>query len=169
MADGDIDQHANASVPGARGLFFPPYLAGGEQGALWNPRLKAALLGLGLQHTRADIARAFLEGVFSKSSAVWRCSPRHTPIDAVMISGNLVHSATSTQMLADILQRTVGSVVDKSPAAIGAALLARPLAGVAAERDRPAASRRLTAPHEATARVYAALYRQYLARAAQCE
>jgi sugar (pentulose or hexulose) kinase len=72
-------------------------------------------------------------------------------------------------MLADILQRAVGAVPDKSPAAVGAALLARRIAGVEVASDRHMRFRPLTQPNEATARVYAGLYRQYLARAALCE
>ena len=89
--------------------------------------------------------------------------------DAVMISGNLVHSPGSTQMLADILHRAVGAVPDKSPAARGAAMLARRVAGTEVEFDRHAWSRPLIQPDEPTAHAYAGLYRRYLARAALCE
>jgi xylulokinase len=166
---GDIDRYAAQSVPGAHGLFFPPYLAGGEQGALWNPRLQGALFGLTLRHSRADIARSFLEGVFFEIKRCIEVLAETAPIDAVMVSGNLVHSPSSTQMLADILHRAVGAVPDKSPAAIGAAMLARRIAGVEVEFDRYPWSRPLIKPNESTAQVYAGLYRQYLARAALCE
>lgn len=168
-ADGDIDRYSAESVPGAHGLCFPPYLAGGEQGALWNPRLQGAVFGLNLRHSRSDIARAFLEGVFFEIKRCIEVLAETSPIDAVMISGNLVHSASSTQMLADILNRDVGCIPDKSPAAIGAAMLARRIAGVEIEFDRHTRSRQLTAPDQPTAKVYAGLYQQYLARAALCE
>jgi xylulokinase len=168
-ADGDIDRYAAESVPGAHGLCFPPYLAGGEQGALWNPRLEGALFGLNLRHTRADIARSFLEGTFFEIKRCIDVLAEKVPIDAVMISGNLVHTPSSTQMLADILHRAVGCVPDRSPAAIGAAMLARRIAGIEFELDRHTRSRRLTMPDESAARVYADLYRHYLARSALCE
>jgi xylulokinase len=167
--DGDIDRYAAQSVPGAHGLCFPPYLAGGEQGALWNPRLRGALVGLDLRHSRADIARSFLEGVFFEIKRCIEVLAETAPIDAVMISGNLVHSPSSTQMLADILHRAVGAVPDKSPAAIGAAMLARRIAGVEVEFDRYAWSRPLLKPDEPAAHAYAALYQRYLERAALCE
>jgi xylulokinase len=167
--DGDIDRFAAQSVPGAHGLCFPPYLAGGEQGALWNPRLRGALVGLDLRHSRADIARSFLEGVFFEIKRCIEVLAETAPIDAVMISGNLVHSPSSTQMLADILHRAVGTVPDKSPAAVGAAMLARRIAGVEVEFDRYTWSRPLLKPDEPTAHAYAALYQRYLARAALCE
>jgi sugar (pentulose or hexulose) kinase len=91
------------------------------------------------------------------------------PIDAVMVSGNLVHSPHSMQILADILQRAVGAVPDKSPAAIGAAMLARRIANLSDEFDRYTWSRPLIKPDESAAHVYAGLYQGYLARAALCE
>ncbi len=168
-ADGDIDRYSAESAPGAHGLCFPPYLAGGEQGALWNPRLRGAVFGLNLKASRSDIARSFLEGVFFEIKRCLEVLAETSPIDAVMISGNLVHSSSSTQMLADILDREVGCIPDKSPAAIGAAMLARRIAGVELEFGRHTRSRPLTAPDQSTARLYAGLYQQYLARAALCE
>ncbi len=166
--DGDIDSYAAQSVPGAHGLCFAPYLAGGEQGALWNPRLQGAIFGLSVRHTRADIARSFLEGVFFEIKRCIEVLAETSPIDAVMISGNLVSSPSSTQMLADILHRAVGCVPGKSPAAIGAAMLARRIAGIEIEFDRHTRSRRLTVPDESTARDYADIYQGYLARSALC-
>lgn len=166
---GDIDRHASHSVPGAHGLYFAPYLAGGEQGALWNPRLQGALFGLNLRHSRSDIARSFLEGVFFEIRRCIEVLAETAPIDAVMVSGNLVHSPSSIQMLADILHRAVGAVPDKSPAAIGAAMLARRIADLSDEFDRYTWSRPLIKPDESAAHIYAGLYQGYLARAALCE
>jgi xylulokinase len=166
--EGQIDQYAADSVPGAHGLCFPPYLAGGEQGALWNPRLQGAIFGLSLRHSRADIARSFLEGVFFEIKRCIEVLAETAAVESVMISGNLVHSPSSTQMLADILQRAVGTIPDKSPAAIGAAMLARRIAGEAVELDRQTRARPMTQPDASTAREYAGLYSQYLARASLC-
>jgi xylulokinase len=166
--DGEIDRSAAQSAPGSDGLLFPPYLAGGEQGALWNPRLRGAIFGLTLRHSRADIARSFLEGVFFEIKRCVEVLAETAPIDSVMISGNLIHSTSSTQMLADILQRPVGAVPDKSPAAIGAALLARGIAGNDSGQDRHVRAWPMTQPHESTAAVYEGVYRQYLIKAALC-
>jgi xylulokinase len=168
--DGKLDEYAAGSVPGANGLFFPPYLAGGEQGALWNPRLRGALLGLTVHHSRADIARAYLEGVFYEIKRCVDVLAETLPIDSINVSGNIVYAPHSLQMLADILQRAVGTVAERSPAAIGAALLAR---GIAGGMNPAAHSRKLpgpsTNPDSSMANLYTALYREYLARAASCE
>jgi xylulokinase len=50
------------SPPGAKGLIALPYFEG-ERVPLHDPDAKGLLFGLTLRHTRADIYRAFLEGV----------------------------------------------------------------------------------------------------------
>lgn len=48
--------------PGARGLIYTPWLFG-ERTPVDDPRLRAGLLNMSLEHSREDIFRAFLEGV----------------------------------------------------------------------------------------------------------
>jgi len=163
--DGQIDLAAGDSPPGSRDLHFSPYLAGGEQGALWNPRLKASIAGLGLHHSRADIARAYLEGMFYEIRRCIDVLAEAAPIDAVRVSGHL--GPSSAQMLADILNRPISLVACRSPAAVGAALLARSMVrGRYASRNpvRPAAA----FPDPATAAIYADLYRGYTEFSATC-
>ena len=92
-AEGELDRRAAESVAGAHGLFFPPFLAGGEQGALWNPKLRAGLFGLTLQHSQNDIARAFLEGVCFELRRCVEVLAEHHPVERVMVSGNITRSA----------------------------------------------------------------------------
>jgi xylulokinase len=169
-ADGGLDRAAARSTPGANGLVFPPYLAGGEQGALWNPRLQGALFGLTVRHSRNDIARAYLEGVFYEIKRCLEVLAETSPVESVRVCGNIVRSPSSLQLLSDILCRPVGSVLEKSPAAVGAALLARPLGGLAlSEAPGAANSPAMTEANRPTAELYAKLYPEYLARSATCE
>ncbi len=46
---------------------FMPYLARGEQGALWDPTLTGGMVGITLAHGRAEIARALQTGVVLES------------------------------------------------------------------------------------------------------
>jgi xylulokinase len=166
--EGEIDRVAAGAVPGAHGVFFAPYLAGGEQGALWNSRLQGALFGLTLRNSRGDIARAFLEGVCYEVKRCVEVLAESTAVDSVRVSGNIVHSPGSTQMLADILARPVAAAKDKSPAAIGAALLARRLLDLPGIDEGRASSPRSTRdPDPTTARIYETLYQEYVVRAAQ--
>ena len=168
--DGDLAAHAGNSVRGANGLYVTPYLAGGEQGALWNPRLRAGMFGLTLRHSRGDIARAYIEGVFFEIRRCIDVLAETTQIDSVRVSGKFVSSPNSLQMLADILGRSIGSVPHTSPAAIGAALLARALVpGIAPRAARGLSTVPTVHPDPPAVRTYQVLYRDYLLRAALCE
>ena len=57
-----MDEEAEKSPPGAKGLIFLPYMApGGERSPIWNPYARGVLFGLTLDHGREDIIRAFME------------------------------------------------------------------------------------------------------------
>jgi xylulokinase len=168
-AEGQIDRRAADSAPGAHGLSFAPYLAGGEQGALWNPRLRGAIMGLSLNHTRADIARAYLEGVFFEVKRCVEVLTETLPIEAVRVGGRIVHEPGSMQMLADILGYTVAEVTDQSPAAIGAALLAKRLMQSVESEGGGSRLLRTARPDARTSQIYRLLYQEYVTRAARCE
>lgn len=168
--DGGIDQHAAASPAGANGLFFAPYLAGGEQGALWNPRLRGAIFGLSLNHSHADFARAYLEGVFFEVKRCVEVLAESTPIESVRVGGKIVRFASSMQMLADILAIPVEEAGEGSPAAVGAALQSARLASAwTAAMCRVPRPVRTVAPVAPMVERYRSLYTEYLARAARCE
>ena len=123
----DKDQHslwrsAHEIAPGANGLLFAPYLAGGEQGVLWNPNLTGTLIGLTCAHRRAHIARALLEGM---SFEIRRCLDAFETksITSVRVTGWITQSSSDLQLLADILGRPVEGWKLESASAIGAALL----------------------------------------------
>ncbi len=58
----DLVAEAGDAPPGSHGLVLLPYLAG-ERTPFEDPRARGAWLGLGLRHTRADLARSALESV----------------------------------------------------------------------------------------------------------
>ncbi|HZU16205.1 MAG TPA: FGGY-family carbohydrate kinase [Candidatus Dormibacteraeota bacterium] len=57
-----LAEEAAASPPGANGLLFLPYLSG-ERTPLNDPLARGVIAGLRLDHTRADLYRALLEGI----------------------------------------------------------------------------------------------------------
>lgn len=59
---GEFAAWAAASPPGANGLDLLPYLSG-ERTPIHDPDARGVVFGLSLAHTRADIARAALEGI----------------------------------------------------------------------------------------------------------
>ncbi len=121
---GDNFEEAALTVPaGSRGLYFSPYLAGGEQGALWNPALRGVLHGLTLSHGRPEIARAFLEGTFFEIRRCLDVLEESAPITTITASGHAAARPAVMAMLADVLNRPVRRFLHHAPPAIGAARL----------------------------------------------
>ena len=162
--DGALDQRAAESRAGARGLSFAPYLAGGEQGALWDPTLRGTLRGLTLEHAASDIARAFLEGVCFEIRRCLDVLAETATLHEIVVAGHIVERPSTLQLLASIVRVPVRPFAAVSPAALGAALGALKL--VAPSRPLPApasnASGQVIAPGPDRDR-YEALYHQYVA------
>jgi gluconokinase/xylulokinase len=118
--------------PGAGGLSFLPYLAPGEQGALWDPTISGALFGLSLGHGAADVARALVDGVVLESR---RClavlDQAGLPRGVVRMAGGSSADPAFRRQLADACRRTVvyGADGETAHSAIGAAALAAMAAG----------------------------------------
>ena len=165
FASGEFDARAASCPPGARGLTFRPYLAGGEQGALWDPTLRASIRGLSLTHTAADIARAFLEGMTFEIRRCLDVLAETADIERVVVCGHLVERPSSLQMLADVLERPVQLRRMASTAAVGAALGARPLAGLAVAAEGLRVDAAPDSLHPGADRgIYQRLYADYRAK-----
>jgi xylulokinase len=115
---------AAASPVGARGLICVPTLAGGTilEG---GPEARGALIGLDLLHSRADVARAFLEGVaMSLRPAVVMMRRLAHVNDEMLLVGGGSKSALWRQILADVFALpVVRTGVDQQAATLGAAAL----------------------------------------------
>jgi sugar (pentulose or hexulose) kinase len=127
-----------------------PYLSPGEQGALWDPLLSGAVVGLDLSHGRSHLARALVNGIVLESR---RCLAVLDEIGgfgrAVEVAGGSAADPSFRADLADATRRVVSMPRDDDTdhSARGAALIAAlatdggwpdgafPAAGVAAEPD----------------------------------
>jgi len=90
------------------------------------------------------------------------------PIDAVRVAGKIAESPASLAMLCDILDRPVSVCAELSPAATGAARLARRLLRKKAQGTHVQEPLGMRTPDPSIARIYASLYAEYLVRAAAC-
>lgn len=104
-----------------------PYLAPGEQGALWDPRLFGAVEGLTLRTTRAGLARGLFAGIVLESR---RClaalaDATERADGPVVLSGSGAASAVFRQDLADATgRRVVFRPGERDHSALGAAWFA---------------------------------------------
>ena len=112
-----------AGVAGdADGLLCLPYLTG-ERTPHWNADLRASFFGVGAHHTRADLARAALEGVaFTLADVFELLRPNTRP---VQLTGGVTQAPFWAQLITDTLgtPTELNHVADAS--ALGAAMLAQ--------------------------------------------
>lgn len=110
---------------GARGLIFVPTLGGGTSFE-GGPAVRGGFVGLDLQHGRADILRATLEGIALGLRVALDELRRMTAIDDEMIVvGGGARSPFWRQVFADVFDCTLlKTTIDQQAAALGAAALA---------------------------------------------
>jgi len=134
----------------ARAPVLLPYLSPGEQGALWDPLLTGAIIGLDLGHGREHLARGLVNGIIMESRRCLgvlgdTCGFR----GPVEVAGGSAADPAFRADLADATRRRVSMPRDDDTdhSARGAALIAAlataggwpdgafPAAGIAAEPD----------------------------------
>ncbi|WP_239567584.1 FGGY-family carbohydrate kinase [Streptomyces sp. G44] len=119
---------AFSAEPGARGLMFLPYLSpAGERAPFLDPHARGAFWGLGLEHTRADIARAVFDGL----SLVLRDSliASRTTVTELRLCGGGANSAEWCALIADATGVPTARSQDTELGAKGAFLTGLVLSG----------------------------------------
>jgi xylulokinase len=121
-----IDALAATSPPGANGVLFTPWLVG-ERTPVDDHTLRAAWANVAIGTTRADVARAVLEGVALNTRWMLESVEKFTgsPFPWLHFIGGGAVSPLWAQIFADVLQREMRTVANPVRAnARGAALLA---------------------------------------------
>jgi xylulokinase len=114
---------AEAAAPGAGGVRFRPFLSG-ERGGVAGPGDRGSWTGLTPGTTRADLARAAVEGVVAAVGAAFELLDPPRDGAPVVLTGGGGRAPLVRQLLADVLGRPVRHLPLRSASAIGAALLA---------------------------------------------
>ena len=119
-----LDARAARIPAGSEGLLVLPYLMG-ERSPIWDPDARGTITGLRLDHTRAHVYRACLEGVaFALRHNVEAGRAAGYPIDDVL---HVVGGGARSRLWLEILASTVGLPVvatEGGEAAYGDAMLA---------------------------------------------
>ncbi|MBL8236622.1 MAG: xylulokinase [Bryobacterales bacterium] len=119
-----LTQEAAGSAAGARGLFWLPYLMG-ERTPHLDSICRAAWIGLTAAHTRADMAKALLEGVcYSQKDCLDIIRSLGCGVQSVRLSGGGAKSPMWKQLFADVFATPVTVLETQEGSAYGAALLA---------------------------------------------
>jgi xylulokinase len=123
LTDEEFFAAAASARPGAGGVAFRPFLTG-ERGGVARPDDRGGWTGLHAATTRAELARAALEGVaFAVAAALALLEPSPSE-EPVVLTGGGARPAVVRQLLADVLGRPVRHLPLRSASAIGAAQLA---------------------------------------------
>ncbi len=113
------------TVPiGSNKLIYLPYLMG-ERTPHLDPNARGVFFGISAIHTKADMLRAILEGVsYSLTDCLGVFGEMGISIDNMMTAGGGGRSTLWRQMLADLYNCPVNTILSKEGPALGVALLA---------------------------------------------
>ena len=125
-----INQLAATAEPGCKGLLFLPYLATAAT-PHWDHTARGAYVGLSFAHTRAELARAVMEGVTLEIRDIMqRWFESGHEVDSLRIGGGATHSPLWNQIQADVYGRPVQQTQCEESTCLGAALLGGVGAGI---------------------------------------
>ncbi len=140
------DEASIATRPGADGVTFLPTLSGATA-PRWNDRARGVFAGLSLNHGRADLYRALLEGcTFALRDIVDRLDAMGLAGDEIRVVGGGARSPLWLQMKADVTGRTVRVMASDESTALGAAMLAAVAAGTFVDLDEAVERLAITEP-----------------------
>jgi len=165
----NLDAIVQRVPAGSNGLLFLPFLSG-ERSPHWNSNARGVIFGLTLNHTKADLVRATLEGVaFSLYSVFVRLRQLASDDDTAPIelraSGSFTRSAAWLQIVADVFGLAVACPSEPEGSAFGAAVLGMiatgELLGPAAVSGITLPPRSISLPTAETHADYQELFRLY--------
>jgi xylulokinase len=161
-----MDRIAEGSPPGSNGVIYTPWIFG-ERSPVDDRTVRATIYNLSLENSRADIIRAFLEGVALNIRWLLRPVERFTgrPLGAINIVGGGASSNVWCQILADGLQRPMQQVKDPIQANVrGAAFIAAVGLGLISFDDVPGCMeyQATYVPRPETRSVYDAHFREFV-------
>jgi len=116
-----IDSEAMRSSSAS--LIFIPYLLG-EMWVIRNLNARGALIGLGIEHTRGDVARAIMEGVAFHMRLTLEILERlYSRVKIIACAGGGARSRTWMQVHSNVLSRRINAPdYPQYAGALGAAL-----------------------------------------------
>jgi glycerol kinase len=113
------DDDSVACVPALQGLGTPA----------WNPMVRAGLFGLSRATTRAQIARAAVDGVLHQVADALAAISVVMPLATVIVDGGMSRSDWVLQRLADLADIQVRRAARSEATAVGAAMIGGLAAG----------------------------------------
>jgi xylulokinase/glycerol kinase len=169
------NQEVLTSPPGANGALLLPYFEG-SGAPYWNPKDTGMFYGLKLSTTRADMARAVMEGiVLGMEENVSLFRQKLGTVSQICISGGMTTFDAYNQLQADIYGSDVALYPNRESTSLGAWISAAVACGLYGSYDeafrvvQPEGSEKIFSPAAEMHRFYAELnqHRQKLYQAIQ--
>ncbi|MBK0418381.1 xylulokinase [Leucobacter sp. CSA1] len=129
---------AERAEASADGLYFLPHLLG-ERSPYWNPRARAAFVGLQMPHDRANMVRAVIEGVaFNLRTGLVAFAEAGHSFERIDAIGGAAKSPLVGRILADTWQLSVvPSSIGDHATSLGAAAVAALGVGLIRQEEVP--------------------------------
>lgn len=125
-----INNQIDTVPPGANGITFLSYLQGAS-GSRINGNARGTFLGMSLGTTKADMARAVMEGIcYEMNDIVVAQAAAGIKLNGIRLTGGAAKSPLWSQMLADITQQPIHLLATPETGCLGAALYAGIGAGI---------------------------------------
>lgn len=119
-----MNNQATASPVGSKGLLYHPYLLG-ERSPRWNPDCRGSFIGLKMEHTRGDMIRSVIEGIFMNMASIADALQDHVPFKEMTLIGGLAKGDIHRHIMASVLNLTLHKLEHLEEAtSMGAALIA---------------------------------------------
>ncbi len=119
-----IDEEIEAVEPGCNGLICIPYLAG-SAAPHWDPFARGTFVGLTLGHTKADMARAIMEGVtYEAKEIIEKMISNGMVVNEIILNGGGAKGPIWCQIQADMYGKTCTTLEIDEATTLGAAILA---------------------------------------------
>lgn len=124
-ATGPLEEMALAHPqPAANDVVFRPYLARGEQGALWRSDVTGSIEGLTLTAARSDVALALYEGIAFETLRCTRLLASWANLRRIVTLAGPSSRYLGAALLGALSDVPVVAVGHQSPSLLGAALVA---------------------------------------------
>ncbi|MEG0377707.1 MAG: FGGY-family carbohydrate kinase, partial [Eubacterium sp.] len=126
-----INMEIDSVAPGAGGITFLPYLQGASGGARDNAHARGALMGMTLGTSKAQVARAVMEGItMEMRDNVEAMRRSNVEMKTIRLTGGATKSKSWNQMQADMYKTPVQILKTSETGCQGAALYAGIGAGI---------------------------------------
>ena len=115
--------------PARNAVVFYPYLAGGEQGALWRSDISGTIAHVSLATTRDDLSLALFEGIAFETARCIRLLEGLQSYDTVVSIAGSTSRLLGASLLGAVVNLPVVALGQHSPSLLGAALIAHEALG----------------------------------------